>query len=485
VEQIGVKDSFFELGGDSLKAIKLCSVMKKSGFNISIKYIMSGKTPENISAFLKTQISNTDEEIVKIIAVDYSEDEKNISKAESFINNSIVKYRANISFCNAEIEYNPSYIQSMFIKTGNTQLCCSTFEVSKLISSDQIINGLKRLIKEQSALRSVYNEVKNTITEFDYSDDWWIPYFEEADFSLEHELGALIHSKKLIVANQLQSFITVLKMKTGVHRVYLYIHHCLWDAFSATIFKNRLNKLISNGNEHEQISFSKYVESISNNKIDCDNNIINFCNIYDGYRKQLNGEIEKNMLKCYNLIIQSKVKKDVFQREGNDIIKKIMLILSSVNENLNCLENIPFELIYHGRFDYNDNMLGVKLLMLPSIYQKNQNVIIGGIEYLNDYDKVPDFLLEDRFNSSCYTKEGFDLTLNLRMAFGAEIESSNLVFQEKIDIIEGDEAILSCDYLDGWMNLCLPVFIHSDRDKNEIINKITENKIVKNLFGGI
>ncbi|SUM31303.1 surfactin synthetase [Staphylococcus gallinarum] len=51
VEQVGVYDNFFEIGGDSIKAIKLTSELSKT-YNISIKDLFELQTIERISEAL-------------------------------------------------------------------------------------------------------------------------------------------------------------------------------------------------------------------------------------------------------------------------------------------------------------------------------------------------------------------------------------------------------------------------------------------------
>ncbi len=52
VEKIGIQDSFFEFGGDSIKAIQIISKLRNSGYNVTAKDIMNGKTPENIALYV-------------------------------------------------------------------------------------------------------------------------------------------------------------------------------------------------------------------------------------------------------------------------------------------------------------------------------------------------------------------------------------------------------------------------------------------------
>ncbi|MBQ1466976.1 MAG: amino acid adenylation domain-containing protein, partial [Solobacterium sp.] len=52
VEKVSVKDSFFELGGDSIKAIRVVSDMRSRGYTITVKDILNRRTPETIALYV-------------------------------------------------------------------------------------------------------------------------------------------------------------------------------------------------------------------------------------------------------------------------------------------------------------------------------------------------------------------------------------------------------------------------------------------------
>jgi bacitracin synthase 3 len=49
IDRVGIKDSFFELGGDSIKAIRIVSKMREAGYEITVKEIMRRYTVEGIA----------------------------------------------------------------------------------------------------------------------------------------------------------------------------------------------------------------------------------------------------------------------------------------------------------------------------------------------------------------------------------------------------------------------------------------------------
>lgn len=54
VENVGIDDSFLSLGGDSIKAIRIASLLRQQGLNITVADIMQGKTARAIAAKVST-----------------------------------------------------------------------------------------------------------------------------------------------------------------------------------------------------------------------------------------------------------------------------------------------------------------------------------------------------------------------------------------------------------------------------------------------
>ncbi|MCQ2515161.1 MAG: condensation domain-containing protein, partial [Ruminococcus sp.] len=54
IEQVGITDDFIELGGDSIKVIRLISLLRDKGYSVSVKDIMQRRTVESIEKILKS-----------------------------------------------------------------------------------------------------------------------------------------------------------------------------------------------------------------------------------------------------------------------------------------------------------------------------------------------------------------------------------------------------------------------------------------------
>jgi amino acid adenylation domain-containing protein/non-ribosomal peptide synthase protein (TIGR01720 family) len=57
VEKVGLKDNFFSLGGDSIKAIRIVTRMRENGYQITTKDIMSNYIVENILPYIKRSVN--------------------------------------------------------------------------------------------------------------------------------------------------------------------------------------------------------------------------------------------------------------------------------------------------------------------------------------------------------------------------------------------------------------------------------------------
>ncbi|MBR4827562.1 MAG: amino acid adenylation domain-containing protein, partial [Oscillospiraceae bacterium] len=62
LERAGAGDSFFELGGDSIKAIRVVSHMRSQGYEVSVKEIMKGRTPAGIAPYVEKAAEETNEQ---------------------------------------------------------------------------------------------------------------------------------------------------------------------------------------------------------------------------------------------------------------------------------------------------------------------------------------------------------------------------------------------------------------------------------------
>ncbi|WP_211750154.1 non-ribosomal peptide synthetase [Paenibacillus sp. Marseille-Q4541] len=61
-EKVGIDDSFYELGGDSIKAIRMVSKLRERGYDLNVRTIMQGRTVRNIRIDIQSGVQSTNEQ---------------------------------------------------------------------------------------------------------------------------------------------------------------------------------------------------------------------------------------------------------------------------------------------------------------------------------------------------------------------------------------------------------------------------------------
>ncbi|MCQ2515021.1 MAG: amino acid adenylation domain-containing protein, partial [Ruminococcus sp.] len=202
IDKIGVDDSFFELGGDSIKAIRIISKLRDAGYTVTVKDIMGGKTVEKIAAFA---ISNSGAQM-------YEQGEitgkiENTPIINSFISGNYPK--AN------------HYNQAMMFNVSN-------------IDNSIIYQAITELVKHHDILRAVFRNSELEILSFDESRK--IDFYE-FDYNGYENVYDMIEQK----CTEIQSSIDLengLLMKAAVFKIndekimMICIHHLAVDAVS-------------------------------------------------------------------------------------------------------------------------------------------------------------------------------------------------------------------------------------------------------------
>ena len=164
-----------------------------------------------------------------------------------------------------------------------------------------------------------------------------------------------------------------------------------------------------------------------------------------------------------------------------------MEICLKLNPDIEKIGNIPFLIVYHGRSDVDENMMGIKLSLLPALYNIKDRKIIGGISLLNADKSIPVQLCTDSFFNECYSPDHTVFEFNNRGVFEgdlAELEESYLDDLKSITVRDNDnnyrEAIISYDVLENNVIITIPVYMNDDVDvKSYVENKL---KDIKELF---
>lgn len=230
VEEVGRNDSFFELGGDSIKAIRVVSKLRNNGYQISVKSIMQFAKPALIAKEL-LQLSGKD--IV-------------IKKPTGEVRLSPIQYR----FFESRL-YNPNHFNQSIILTACEQ-----------INTSAIKYCMRCLIENHDQLRAVFEEkTQKLLDQFD-DEQYVLHFFDLKEENLEQSI--------IRIGNELQKCISLSKHKLiscaviesqDFHGLIICIHHLIVDGVSWNILIEDINKLYTGYTSGQSVNLQRSTTS--------------------------------------------------------------------------------------------------------------------------------------------------------------------------------------------------------------------------------
>lgn len=215
VSQVGIDDSFFDLGGDSIKAMRVVSKLREYGYELKVKKLMQEKTVKKIAQTLKNiEISDVDYQEVK------GEVELTMIQKEFF--------RYNLS--------KPGHFNQSFMLESKEQ-----------IDSGLLGQALSAVVEHHDMLRAVYQGSKQKILSIGESKLYELTCFDFTGIESDSELYKLIDEK----SNEIQGSICLSEgplLKAGLFHargrdyIMLCIHHLVVDGVSWRIIIEDLLK---------------------------------------------------------------------------------------------------------------------------------------------------------------------------------------------------------------------------------------------------
>ncbi|ORX75151.1 acetyl-CoA synthetase-like protein [Anaeromyces robustus] len=258
-KEIGKTSDFFELGGDSLNAIRLISVIEKElNLKLSIKEIYEHSLIIDLSKYIE-EILNSD---------DHSKDVE------------IIKKRNSKEFPITSQQLGV-YIDS--IKNKNTIIynIPSSYKLKKNINIEKIKEGFNEIFQNQKILKTKYysKEVNGKEEIYGFIDDECNLEFEEYTYN---NATTFIRPFDLSKAPLIRiGFI-------GNDYLLIDTHHIISDGATSLIIMNELNKYYNEGNISElEIQYSDYAIDMKEKQ---DNGI--YDKQIEFYRKMFNTEYE-------------------------------------------------------------------------------------------------------------------------------------------------------------------------------------------------
>ncbi|WDF58187.1 amino acid adenylation domain-containing protein [Flavobacterium sp. KACC 22758] len=215
-ENIGVKDSFYNLGGDSIKSILIVSRLKQRGYLLKVDQILRNPVLEDLALLIETSTVAADQSAVEGLSV--------LTPIQRYF------------FESETIPDKNHYNQAVVLKSKN--------ELDTKVLSD----CLASLVVHHDALRMVYKEEQQKWTQ--YNADSSNPHYKINFYDLRGHADELESLKN--IGNELQSSFDIssgillhaghFRLSDG-DRLGLIIHHLVVDGVSWRILLEDLSAL--------------------------------------------------------------------------------------------------------------------------------------------------------------------------------------------------------------------------------------------------
>ncbi|KOP70464.1 hypothetical protein AMS59_19725, partial [Lysinibacillus sp. FJAT-14745] len=225
-EQIGIDDSFFELGGDSIKAIRIVSKLRERGYEINVRTIMQSRTIRAI----RTGISK-----VKTIAAEQGE-----------VTGSVELTPIQKDFFASNLAEPNHFNQSLML------------ESKEKINKETLEKTFQAILNHHDMLRAIYNGEKQIIRKVNNDKLYDLTYYDFTNITDKEELFSVIDKK----SSEIQANIDLSAgplFKAGLFRtvdkdyLLLCIHHLVVDGVSWRIITEDLSKGYATAKEDKEI----------------------------------------------------------------------------------------------------------------------------------------------------------------------------------------------------------------------------------------
>ncbi|MDW3194583.1 MAG: amino acid adenylation domain-containing protein [Cytophagales bacterium] len=232
VDPVSINDTFFSLGGDSIKSILINSRIRRAGYEMSVKDLFTDQTVKKLSKKLKPLTSVIDQSEVK--------GSSSLTPIQQW-------------FFTRSLEHKHHYNQSVMLHFAEG-------------ISEENVNSIFQLIqKHHDSLRMVFREEKDILVQENLGAD--VPLSMEA-----HDLKASedISTSLLNICHKIESSINLEEgplMKIGLFqmaegsRLFITIHHLIVDGVSWRILLEDIESLYQKISRKEPLTLPKKTSS--------------------------------------------------------------------------------------------------------------------------------------------------------------------------------------------------------------------------------
>ncbi|MCL2121306.1 MAG: amino acid adenylation domain-containing protein [Clostridiales bacterium] len=380
ISPIGIEDSFFEIGGDSIKLIRVVSHLRERGYHFTVSDFMRLRTVERICehyryadkavAWVPPQRNGTaprlgvkDEKMVNEMVRLLREYGNNYKKSEGY------------SACQA------LFMHKMFL-SGYERSLMNILHIH--CGADSALSALQAVLSSQGALRTRYNKESGCFEEYTYCSTWEIPLLDASSYAGDLDLciASLAESADALGFLQDQMLLSgLLLIKTDAENCLFVsaMHHAIWDGVSQELLCMLINEALENGCDTlRSYSYIQYCQTLGDQgrENDADSEAAEDMKQYAALAQEASA-LQTCRNSAYRADFRMKLNAAQKDKLARSPIESTMAILADLLYGDCCtrLPLIPFAVLRHNRDEGNGGMLGMTLsvdLALFDVEKKQQ-----------------------------------------------------------------------------------------------------------------
>lgn len=363
VSPIGIDDDFFELGGNSIKAIRVISKLRQNGYDLSLADLMRHKTVRLICEYVDDVISMSLN--LECTTTDHIDEDEMKHEIRVWLDSYGDNYKKAqcISDCCVLTG------QRIFLRKDAEAIT----DIIRIDSNAKSVSfAIKKIIEKQGALRTKLNQNKDQLQEYDYSDLWEISVIK-GNFKLSYETyQEIVNEIDFLADGKLLSRFLIYEIDEEHCYVLSAIHHLVWDGFSQDLFRTMLNETFMNReNSQNEYSYIRYCETVHNQvkHLEVSHEQERKTEHYFKAANNASMLISKRDTKRVTMT-NIKLNDQQMQRFSEYPNETAIEFLSGLmySEQPEKLQKIPFAVLEHNRNDFNIGMLGLSLNLCYRIY---------------------------------------------------------------------------------------------------------------------
>ncbi|MGD2090955.1 MAG: SDR family NAD(P)-dependent oxidoreductase [Candidatus Aminicenantes bacterium] len=400
IDQVGIHDDFFELGGDSLLAIQLVRKINAIGIPITVDKMfiyptinklclkmdqkqdsIPIKSKDNIDEIEATnQESSPDTAGLK----DQLDDEEKQKMLRELKKNDSLNDLLQKSRCVRTYDVSPVQRYYLLSKEATAKnILVFSYDFTNPIEFSEIKKIVIKIINQNPLFRSTIeeNDDEYLIKEFDKFTDLELPFIDISGYSdnCRDEISDFIEknlSRPFILTNSLLYRIIMVKTDYRSYTLYFIINHLIFDGESVLILRRQIDQF-SKGIEEENekddyYTYSNFLKNLTYEDLDLETylNIPAFLESLDKLpMTDIKKQMEADVFKVDISLLKSHCK---------DFYHEILFLsYAKLMHHLFGIEKVPLSFYSHGR-NYKDanfrNMIGVCYNHIPVLFSFNKKL---------------------------------------------------------------------------------------------------------------